>query len=166
MRTAKLAVPFSRKSLLVQDRANVLNSSWFSFSATDAKGFRNFYCTFSDTHAHTRTHAATHTLLTFHVRLGFIRLLACGGLCLLALAPGGGRLLGCFLLQHRPVECVVVLVVQCPGKAPEYNLFQHLLCFAVQILSCIQNTIRQYTRDPRTETLLHCSYVHANGYLP
>lgn len=53
-------------------------------------------------------------LLTFHVRLGFVSLLACGGLCLLALAPGGGPLLGCFLFQHGPVKRVVILVVQSP----------------------------------------------------
>lgn len=53
-------------------------------------------------------------LLTFHVTLGFVSLLACGRLCLLPLPPRGGRLLGCFLLQHGPVEGVVVLVVQSP----------------------------------------------------
>lgn len=56
---------------------------------------------------------------TFHVRLGFVSLLACGGLCLLALAPGGGPLLGSFLFQHGPVKCVVILVVQCPEEDAE-----------------------------------------------
>lgn len=55
-------------------------------------------------------------LLTFHVRLGFVSLLACGGLCLLALAPGGGSLLSCFLFQHGPVKCVVILVIQSPKR--------------------------------------------------
>ena len=56
-------------------------------------------------------------LLTFHVSLGFVSLLACGGWCLGLLGPRGGCLLGCFLLQHRPVKRVVVLVVQGPTHA-------------------------------------------------
>lgn len=40
----------------------------------------------------------------------------CGGLCLLALAPGGGPLLSGFLFQHGPVKCVVILVVQSPEE--------------------------------------------------
>lgn len=55
-------------------------------------------------------------LLTFHVRLGFVSLLACGGLCLLALAPRGGSLLCCFLFQHGPVKSVVILMVQSPKE--------------------------------------------------
>ena len=58
-------------------------------------------------------------LLTFHVRLGFVSLLACGGLCLLALAPGGGGLLSSFLFQHGPVERVVILVVQSPAQGDQ-----------------------------------------------
>lgn len=55
-------------------------------------------------------------LLTFHVTLGFVSLLACRGLCLLPLSPWGRGLLCCFLLQHCPVKRVVVLVVQGPGQ--------------------------------------------------
>lgn len=57
-------------------------------------------------------------LLTFHVTLGFVSLLACGGLCLLPLSPCGCCLLCCFLLKHGPVKCVVILVVQGPKKDP------------------------------------------------
>lgn len=55
-------------------------------------------------------------LLTFHVTLGFVSLLACGGLCLLPLSPCGCCLLCCFLLKHGPVKCVVILVVQSSKK--------------------------------------------------
>lgn len=50
----------------------------------------------------------------------------------MALAPGGGPLLGCFLFQHGPVKCVVILVVQSPER------HKHIISTTLPTTRCLK----------------------------